>query len=151
MATHIAASASLTDVQNAINLCVAGDSAVVLGGGYLKTDMQWVSGDSVANKIATGDSVANRVWDITRASHTISGTFGDVSTKAEVADAVRDEVIDGNYTLGQLTRLMAAALFAKVSGGGTSTITFRSIGDSINIITTTVDASGNRSSVTLLP
>jgi hypothetical protein len=125
--------------------------SLILGGGYLKTDIRWIAGDSVANKLVTGDSVANRVWDITKASHTISGTFGDLATKAEVAHAVRDEVIDKGYTLGQLTRLMAAALLGKVSGGGSSTITFRSIGDSINIITTTVDASGNRLTTTLSP
>ena len=96
----------------------------VLGTDYIQTDMIQIDSDTVVNKLAT---------------------------TANISDAVRDEVIDKGYTLGQLTRLMAAALLGKVSGGGSSTITFRSIGDSINIITTTVDASGNRLTATLSP
>jgi hypothetical protein len=70
------------------------------------------------------------------------------------AAGVLDSVVDGpsgGYNLGQLIRLMASALMAKVSGGGTSTITFRSIGDSVNVITSIVDVNGNRTSVTLSP
>lgn len=37
----------------------------------------------------------------------------------------------------------------KVSGGGTSTLTFRSVDDTVNTIVTEVGTSGNRTSVTL--
>jgi len=70
-------------------------------------------------------------------------------TAAAVADAVCDEVVVGTYTMRQLLAVMATALAGKVSGGGTSTITFRGVDDASNVIVATVDASGNRSAVTL--
>lgn len=68
---------------------------------------------------------------------------------AEIADAVWDEVLEGTYTGRQLMRIVSAALAGKVSGGGTTTVAFRDIPDSTTRITATVDASGNRSAVTV--
>jgi len=99
-------------------------NSIVMGTDYLQTDTTQISGDSVA---------------------------GQLATTANISDAVRDEVIEGSYTLGQLVRLMSSALFAKVSGGGTATITFRNLGDSANRIVTSVDSNGNRTSITLTP
>jgi hypothetical protein len=65
------------------------------------------------------------------------------------ADDVLDEVVDGTYTMRQLLRIMAAVLAGKSSGGGTATITFRSIDDDTNTVVATVDSNGNRSSVTI--
>jgi uncharacterized protein (DUF1786 family) len=44
---------------------------------------------------------------------------------------------------------MLAALAGKASGGGTVTVKFRDHADAKDRITATVDASGNRSAVTL--
>lgn len=63
--------------------------------------------------------------------------------------AILDEVVVGSYTLRQLVKVMAAALAGKVTGGGTSTITFRGVDDTTNVIVATVDTNGNRSAVTL--
>lgn len=56
--------------------------------------------------------------------------------------------IDG-YTLEDAMKLMLAAMAGKLSGGGTTTITIRAADDSKTRITATVDASGNRSTLTL--
>jgi len=77
-----------------------------------------------------------------------TGTDGVALTAAAV-DAVLDEVVVGTYTMRQLLAVMAAAMAGKVSGGGTSTITFRGINDASDVIVATVDANGNRSAVTL--
>ncbi len=70
--------------------------------------------------------------------------------EAEIgADAVLDEVIEGTYTMRHYLALFAAALLGKASGGGTASITFRDTADSKNRIVATVDASGNRTAVTL--
>ena len=56
--------------------------------------------------------------------------------------------VETSLTLRQALRLMVAAAAGKVSGGATSTITFRNIGDSKNRIVATVDVYGNRSAIT---
>lgn len=57
----------------------------------------------------------------------------------------------GNYTFTQLTEMMAAALLAKCSGMATATGTFRNLNDSADVIVATIDASGNRTGVSLTP
>lgn len=75
---------------------------------------------------------------------------GDAMTLSSAAvDAILDDAVEGSYSLRHLTRLMAAALIGKVSGGGTATVVFRSADDSKNRITTTIDINGNRTAVTL--
>ena len=77
-----------------------------------------------------------------------TGTDGVVLTAAAV-DAILDEVVVGTYTMRQMLTVMGAALAGKLSGGGTTTLTFRGIDDASNVIVATVDASGNRSAVTI--
>lgn len=56
--------------------------------------------------------------------------------------------VDG-YSLESALKLCLSALAGKVTGGGTTTITFRSADDSADRIVATVDSNGNRSSITL--
>lgn len=70
-------------------------------------------------------------------------------TDATVTAAVLAGVVEGAYTIQDMLRLMAAVLLGKVTGGGTATNTFRDTGDSTDRVIATVDASGNRSAVTL--
>lgn len=50
---------------------------------------------------ATGiNAIADQVWDEVRSAHTTVGSFGEVSTVADVADAVWDEVRSGHTTSG---------------------------------------------------
>ena len=67
----------------------------------------------------------------------------------DFVDAILDEVVEGSTTMRQMLRGFASALLSKVSGAATSTATFRDIGDTKNRIVAQVDASGNRSAVTL--
>ncbi|NJL71360.1 MAG: hypothetical protein HC888_06970 [Candidatus Competibacteraceae bacterium] len=64
-------------------------------------------------------------------------------------DAVLDEVVEGSLTLRHVVRILLAALANKAAGGGTTNITFRDRADSKNRISATVDASGNRTAVTV--
>lgn len=60
------------------------------------------------------------------------------------------EDVETGMTVRQALRLISAATGGKVSGGGTSTITFRSaIADDTDRIVATVDGSGNRTAVTV--
>jgi hypothetical protein len=68
---------------------------------------------------------------------------------AAAIDAIWDEVMESGFTGRQMIRGFAAALLAKASGLDTTTAIFRDIADTKDRITATVDASGNRSAVTL--
>jgi hypothetical protein len=69
---------------------------------------------------------------------------------ADPADTIWDEVMHGTKTARQLLGvLLPAFAAAKVSGGGTATVTFRDTEDGFDAIIMTVDASGNRSAVTI--
>jgi len=77
-----------------------------------------------------------------------TGTDGVVLTAGAV-DAILDEVVVGTYTMRQLLTVFASALAGKLSGGGTTTLTFRGINDASDVIVATVDANGNRSDLTI--
>jgi hypothetical protein len=120
----------------------------------------------------TAATIADAVWDEAIADHTTATTFGGKNQKvvpsetindykADVSaitgaslsatgiDAIVDEVIVGTYTMRQLLTVFASALAGKLSGGGTTTLTFRGINDASNVIVATVDANGNRSDLTI--
>ena len=60
-----------------------------------------------------------------------------------------DVVVTGTYTFAQLMKIMASALAGKLSGGGSTTLTFKSVDGASDVIVATVDANGNRTAVTL--
>jgi hypothetical protein len=118
------------------------------------------------------DEIADAIWDEAIAGHTTVTTFGgknqkvvpsetindykaDVSAITGAAlsaagiDAILDEVVVGTYTMRQILTVTASALAGKLSGGGSTTLTFRGINDASNVIVATVDANGNRSAVTV--
>jgi hypothetical protein len=83
-----------------------------------------------------------------------TGTDGVVVKAAGFnADAVTkiwNEVLAGTKTAKQLLGILIPAFAAgKVTGGGTTTITWRNTEDTFNAIVATVDANGNRSAVTI--
>jgi len=57
----------------------------------------------------------------------------------------------GNRTFDELIKIMASESAGKNSGMGGTTNTFRSLGDTKNVIVATTDGSGNRTAVTLTP
>jgi len=68
-----------------------------------------------------------------------------------IADALLDRSngIETGWTPRQLMRIVGSALGGKLSGAGTATEIIRSITDAKDRITATVDASGNRTAITL--
>ncbi len=64
-------------------------------------------------------------------------------------DAILDEVIEGTHTLRQYIRTMASVLLAKVSGGGSDTITYRDVDDSKDRVVATVTTDGDRTAIVL--
>ena len=83
------------------------------------------------------------VYDRWFASTADAGTLlGNVPSNVLAA------AIEGSFTLQQVMRLIAAATAGKLSGAGTTSITIRNLGDTLNRITATVDEDGNRITVT---
>jgi hypothetical protein len=74
-----------------------------------------------------------------------------VSGAAVTAEGVWTYDIESPYTATDLLRLMAAALAGKSSGGGTGTITFRDLQDTVDRLVANVDGSGNRTAVSKDP
>lgn len=77
---------------------------------------------------------------------------GDALSTANIAGAILDDVdaVETGLTVRQALRIIAASLAGKVSGGGTTTITFRNASaDDTDRIVATVDNDGNRTAITL--
>jgi len=65
------------------------------------------------------------------------------------ANNVLDAIVEGSHSLADLIRGLASANFGEAEGGDTTSIKFKSLAGTKNRITETVDANGNRTSVTL--
>ena len=74
---------------------------------------------------------------------------GNIAASTAIAEACENSVITGTLTRRQLGKIMAAKTVGKVTGGATTEITYRNIADNTDVIIETVDASGNRTAVTL--
>ena len=113
--------------------------------------------DGLAGDTSTTDWTTRWFEDSGTAGVAVASIANDAITAAaikadagaEIADAILDEVVVGSYTLRQLLKVMAAALAGKATGGGTTTVTFRCVDDTSDVIVATVDANGNRSEVVL--
>jgi len=91
--------------------------------------------------------VPANVWDSMFGASVLNVNVSTMSSGA--VDSILDDPVEGSFTMRQLLRLMASALFGKASGGGTATITFRDLGDTKNRITATVTSNGDRTTVVL--
>ena len=104
--------------------------------------------DPAASGVTLGSAAYTSIADFKATGYsTFDPATSAVSITAASVDAVHDEVVEGTVTLRQALRLFLSALTAKVSGGGTTTITFRDIGDSKDRLVMTVDSNGNRTAV----
>ncbi len=112
---------------------------------------------SVTAAVTVGTMNANVVTAASIAASALDGK-GDwnvdktgYSLSAAGIDAIFDEVYEtsGTTTFRQYLRLAAAALWGKLSGAATTTITIQNEAESANRIVATVDADGNRSAVVL--
>lgn len=105
-------------------------------------------GAAGAGLTALGDTrIAN--LDATVSSRLATSGYTAPPSAASIASAVWAAVLEGTYTAANYMVLFAAALLGKASGLATTTAVYRDTGDTKNRISATVDADGNRTSVTL--
>lgn len=67
------------------------------------------------------------------------------------ADDLLNTAIDGTNSVKLVMQVLAAVMAGKVTGGNTTTITFRNLADDKNRVVATVDTDGNRSAITITP
>lgn len=86
----------------------------------------------------------------------ITATISGIATGAIIASEQTDTsdimntVVEGAFTLQDVLRIMVAALAGKLDGGGTGTLTFRDLSDTLDRIIADVDlATGDRDNITL--
>ena len=113
---------------------------------------------TISGKIDTVDGVADAIKAVTD-NLPDSGALTSLAQASALAtvNGIVDEIlarlpanVDG-YTFPQVVTLIAAALLGKASGLDTTTAVFRSLDDTKDRITATVDSDGNRAAVTLDP
>jgi hypothetical protein len=78
-----------------------------------------------------------------------TGAIDADALAADAVDEILDDPIEGSMTLRQALRIILSASSGKLAGAATTTVTIRDLADTKDRITATVDASGNRSAVTL--
>jgi hypothetical protein len=110
------------------------------------------SGAVTAKGHMSGSFSASASFTATRyATGSLSGSFAQPITLEASGFStylLDEEDIETGLTLRQALRLIAAATGGKVSGGGTTTITFASaVADDVSRITATVDNDGNRTAI----
>lgn len=77
-----------------------------------------------------------------------AGGATPLSPEGLSAELLDNQDIETGYSLREALRLVLSSVAGKVSGAETTTITFRNIVDDKNRIVATVDANGNRTSIT---
>ena len=102
--------------------------------------------ESTAFPLTSADSSTTRVARVGADGNTLETLSDEIAAKM-----ASSEIIEGTYTLKDAIRIILAFAAGKVSGGGTASIKFRSMGDDVDRIQATVDSSGNRTAVTINP
>lgn len=95
----------------------------------------------------TAEGVRDAVWNAILANYPGAGSAGLALTNAGAGGNPWSAVIESGLTAEEILRIIASALAGKVSGAGTGTETFVGLDGTTNRIVSTVDGSGNRSSV----
>jgi hypothetical protein len=140
-ADAITAAKVATDVTTEIQSGLATASALSTVAGYIDTE--------IAAIIADTEDIQSRL-PAALVGGRIDATVDATGMESGAIDAILDDTIgDGSLTVRQALKLMAAVLAGKVSGASSTTITFRNTADSADVVTATVDGSGNRSAVTV--
>lgn len=134
------------------------NTEVTLGGVTLARTVEIINGYTItfedgqyAINLTGANNNLGDVTNVNQVSIRSSNSAGLTSqaTAEEIAEAVFNNAVESGFDLTETLRLILATLAGKVSGAGTSTITFRDVNDTKNRVISNVDSNGNRTSVTL--
>lgn len=108
---------------------------------------------SMGEKLNDAGSAGNP-WASLLVDNTTVGSFGEFVQALPLAADIATQILDSSdvetsVTVKEALRLVLSALAGKLSGAGTTAITIRDVNDTKDRIAATVDASGNRTAVTV--
>lgn len=119
-----------------------------------------IEGGAIGTAVAAIQAVTDAIPDagaLTDLLADIASILADTGTdgvvlkaaglNADAVDEILDEVVEGTVTVRQALTLILSFISGKCSGGGTTTITYRDIGDTKDRIVMTVDSDGDRSEI----
>ena len=89
------------------------------------------------------------MFSTVRSLTTNNDKTGYALSSAGVDAILDDQIGDSTITMRQALKLLVATLGGKLAGAATTTVTIRNAADTTDVVTATVDASGNRTAVTL--
>ena len=105
---------------------------------------------SVGSVAAGGIDASSFAAGAIDAAAIAADAIGASELAASAVDEILDDTIgDSTVTVRQALKLLVATLGGKLAGAGTTTITIRNVADTADVVAATVDASGNRTAVTL--
>jgi hypothetical protein len=96
--------------------------------------------------IISASTIAYAVWEELLVGHTVTGTAGSALI---LSRDILNTTIDGIYTLEDVIKIMVSVLAGKLTGGGTDTLTFRNLSDTLNRVIVTVNQVAERTGVTI--
>jgi hypothetical protein len=131
-------------VRAAIGLAAANlDTQLAAIAGYIDTE--------VAAILAAVDTEVAAIKAKTDNLPAAPAATGDIPTAAQNATELLDQAagVETGLTVRQALRVTFAALAGKLSGAATTTVAIRNLADTLDRISATVDADGNRTAVTL--
>jgi hypothetical protein len=142
------------EVGKSYNVHVYGTVTGTVSGNAISDD--WVASTFCIGTAETtaGSMPATVAGSVGSVTGNVGGSVGSVATPTSIVTAMfarAFSVAYNNFTFEQMVEICASALAAKLSGAATSTVVIRNLQDSGNVIVASVDADGNRTSVTVTP
>ena len=140
--------ATLTDIQGA-TFSTSTDSLEAIRD---RGDSAWITADvsalATTSALATVDANVDSVLVDTGTTLPAQITALNDPSSSDITTAVLAGVIEGTVTVKQSLQLSNAGLAGKVSGAATTSVAIRDLADTKDRISATVDADGNRTTVT---
>ena len=127
-------------------------NAALSGTGTISNATPYATGELAATirgySDLTPEGIADKVWAALAVANNSAGSMGELLNSAGAAADPLLGVVEGTLTLRDVQRIVLAVLAGQVTGAGTGTETFKGQAGEHRVVST-VDANGNRSSVTL--
>ena len=152
----------VTPTGAAVNVTQFGGSNITSASGIPEVKVQSIANNAITTASINDGAITNaKVADDvdvnvkTMTAGVITSAVvatGAIDADALAADAVGeilDEVVEGTITVRQAIRLLLATAVGKASGLDTATAVYRDTGDTVDRVTATTTADGNRTAVTL--
>jgi hypothetical protein len=120
------------------------DQTIVFTGGALEGQSRIITGyDGTTKRITVEEAFSFAPSD----TDDFDITAQHVHPVSQIAAAVGGRTVESTYTADEVIKIMASALAGKVSGAGSGVETFKGLDGTTDRIVSTVDSSGNRTSV----